>query len=100
ARRALRLGVVPTCPAPVRLGGGVGRAVPRRGPLVLRLSPGEPPRGLHVGGACRPPPERGVQPRGRAPTELAGSARRVALLHAARAGRLPTRDVRRRAGPE
>ena len=100
ARHRLCVGLrsLPTGHDPVRLGGRVGRTVPRRGPLVLRLSPGEPPRRLHVGGARRPPPERGVQPLGRAPAELAGSARRVDLLHAVRALRLPAGDVRRRVG--
>ena len=65
-------------------------------PRVLRLPPGEPPRRLPLGGPRRAPPERGVQPVGRAPAALARVDRLAVLLPAAGGPRLPAGDVPRR----
>ena len=59
--------------SPTRSVGGLGGLLPRRG-LPLLLVPPQEPRGERVlGRARRPPPERGVQPRGgAAPGRLPG----------------------------
>ncbi len=93
--RALHVGVRSPPPGHVGVGGRPLGHRPRRGRLLLLLVAPREPRGERaLGGARGAPPERGLQPRGRAAAGHPDELHRPALLRAAGAARRAAHRVR------